>query len=159
MATTTYHGSDIIIWGQSIGAGIAAKATADWTKRPDTDRDISGLILETPFVTVRRMLAALYPEKWIPYKYLWPFLRSSWDSEEALRTVAASDKSPRLLLLPAGRDEVVPAGEADYLEQVCQKLQLDYRRKDVSGALHVEASTRLEGRQAIVNFMHSTISL
>ena len=153
-ATTNYPGSKIILWGQSIGAGIATQAMADWMKdNPDADDRISGLLLETPFVSVRRMLEALYPEKWVPYRYLWPFLRNWWDSEHALSNIATSKVASRLLLLPAGRDEVVPAQEADYLEQTCKQLNLDYTRKDVLGALHHEASTKNTGRRAIVEFL------
>jgi len=114
-------------------------------------------------VTIRRMLAALYPEKWIPYRYLWPFLRNWWDSEKALREIARctgggsssedGQRPPRVLLLPAGKDEVIPAAEADYLETVCREIGLDTTRVDVPGALHNEASLKAVGRIAIVDFL------
>lgn len=157
-ASKTY-GDDIelVLWGQSIGAGIATQAAASYLRNNSeesrTRPTISRLILETPFVSIRRMLAALYPENWVPYKYLWPFLRNWWDSEQALRQIAQYKKQPRLLLLPAGKDEVVPAGEVEYLDRLCREVGLHVQRKDVLNALHNEASTKMAGRSAIVDFL------
>lgn len=99
------------------------------------------------------MLAALYPQKWLPYRYLWPFLWNRWDSEAALRTIATALTRPKILLLPGSRDEVVPSVESEKLEALCEELQLDFIRKDVEGALHNEASTKRPGQLAIVDFI------
>ncbi|GAB7344251.1 hypothetical protein MBLNU457_2129t2 [Dothideomycetes sp. NU457] len=154
-ARQTHPDHGIVLWGQSIGAGIATNAAAEHVKKTDDNQHIEGLILETPFVSVRRMLAALYPERWVPYRYLWPFLRNWWDSEQALRDISTASHRPPILLVPAGKDEVVPAPEADYLEALCKDMQLAYQRKDVVGALHNEASTKASGKQAIVEFLCS----
>lgn len=145
----------LIIWGQSIGAGVATNSLAMLPLSDHvTRKSINGLILETPFVSVRNMLAALYPQKWLPYRYLWPFLRNWWDSEHALRRIAASnDLKLRILLVPAGRDEVVPADQVDRLESLCQELRLDYSRFDVPSALHHEVLARSEGRRRITEFI------
>jgi len=153
-ARHTYPDHAIVLWGQSIGAGVATNAAATHLRRnPDHNR-MKGLILETPFVSVRRMLAALYPERWVPYRYLWPFLRNWWDSEQALQDISSAFNRPTVLLLAAGKDEVVPAPEVDYLENLCKDLRVRHRRNDVVGALHNEASTKAGGRQAIVEFLH-----
>jgi len=157
-AVESFPTHELVLWGQSIGAGIAANVAASHATQDSgrvTPRRLHAMILETPFVSIRRMLAALYPEKWVPYKYLWPFLRNWWDTEEALRTIAKDSVPPTILLLSAGQDEVVPATEADYLETLCKQLQLRYQRKDVAGALHNDASTKNAGRQAIVDFVKS----
>src|SRR5437667_2012901 len=60
----------MILWGQSIGAGVAAAAGASYQSK----EYIRSLILETPFTSIRDMLVALYPQRWLPYRYLWPFL-------------------------------------------------------------------------------------
>ena len=72
----TEFGTDtkVILWGQSIGAGVASTATATYLLRNDQKLHIQGLILETPFSNIRSMLSAMYPQKWLPYGYLWPFL-------------------------------------------------------------------------------------
>lgn len=131
--------------------------------------EIQGLILETPFVSVKAMLTALYPQRWLPYRYLWPFLTNHWDSEEGLRMLAASkdlmgssttpysaaDRSPRILILQAGKDELVPATHGIRLEEICRKLGLDVKRSVVAGALHTEVIQKATGKKAVVDFLNN----
>ncbi|KAL1304302.1 hypothetical protein AAFC00_000706 [Neodothiora populina] len=153
---------DLILWGQSIGSGVAAFAAARYTEKYCDDSanwkapPISRLILETPFVSIKSMLAALYPDWWVPYRHLWPFLRSWWDSEEALRKIASTKQSPKILMVIASRDEIVPPIQADQLEQLCNDLQLDLQRRNVLGALHTQASSLEVGKNIIVEFLTST---
>ncbi|KAL1386937.1 Alpha/Beta hydrolase protein [Phyllosticta capitalensis] len=156
------YGNDanIVLWGQSLGAGVAANLAAWHVNKPPaqtpTHRSkIAGMILETPFIGIKEMLLALYPQKWLPYRYLWPFLRNFWDSDEALREIAMS---PRKMDLPiqiitAGSDEVVPANQADHLHILCEDLKLDVRRKDITGSLHNEVPDRVQGRETIAAFI------
>ncbi|KAK4503814.1 hypothetical protein PRZ48_004729 [Zasmidium cellare] len=145
---------DLILWGQSIGAGVAATAAATYLKdKASPDPPVTGLVLETPFSGIKSMLIALYPQKWLPYRYLWPFLWNHWDSIAALRSIAAGSQKPQVLILPATRDEVVPPGEADKLERVSREVGLPTLRKDIIGALHTEATTRREGQDAVARFV------
>lgn len=87
--------SKLVLWGQSLGAGVAANAVAAQIQiRPSrksesvvTSREenkgvkVNGLMLETPFTSISAMLIAIYPQKWLPYRYLYPFL---WDHWQAL---------------------------------------------------------------------------
>ncbi|KAK5682231.1 hypothetical protein LTS10_005357 [Elasticomyces elasticus] len=151
--TENYPHAMLILWGQSIGAGIASTAAARHIERRSVP-PIAGLIMETPFMSIETMLLALYPQKWLPYRYLSPFLRSHWDSGVALRRIAEAGKQPpRVLLMPATRDEVVPPEEIEALEQLCKDLSLEYDRKSVLGALHTEATSRREGQQAVAEFV------
>lgn len=154
---------DLIVWGQSIGSGVASFATAKYIEKQDGANDdktstphISRLILETPFVSIKSMLAALYPDWWVPYRHLWPFLRSWWDSEEALQKIAVAKRPPKILLMIASRDEIVPEIQADQLENLCQDLKLDTQRENILGALHTQASTLERGKNAVVTFLNST---
>ena len=151
----TEFGTDtkVILWGQSIGAGVASTATATYLLRNDQKLHIQGLILETPFSNIRSMLSAMYPQKWLPYGYLWPFLWNHWDSEAALRSIAQHMDKPRVLVLPAIKDEIVPASEADKLEQLCQDIGLQMERQDVRGALHTEATLKKSGQDALGKFV------
>ncbi|KAK5012777.1 hypothetical protein LTR39_003981 [Cryomyces antarcticus] len=152
----------LILWGQSIGAGVAATAAAAYLQNaiqnvPSTSQpapNFLALILETPFVSIRDMLAALYPQRWLPYRYLHPFLWNHWDTESALRTIraVAAESLPEVLLLPAAKDEVVPPDQADRLLAICGEVGLEVRRVDVAGALHTEAMAKREGRDAVVGF-------
>lgn len=167
-AQRSFPHAHMILWGQSIGAAVAVTALANHlttqTHRVASTNgvragtslglNITGIILETPFVNIRRMLANLYPQKWLPYRHLWPFLRSKWDSERALmRMKGSGEPVPPILLLPAADDEVVPLAETDHLESLCKVLELRYERVDVSSALHHEASSKILGRRAIADFI------
>ncbi|OCT47736.1 putative alpha/beta superfamily hydrolase [Cladophialophora carrionii] len=146
----------IVVWGQSIGAGVASVSLANLLRNgQDNLRRFSGLILETPFVDLKRILVALYPQRFLPYRYLTPFLRSTWDTRTALRRLGASKPTLKVLILEAGNDEVVPPGQAETLEGVCIEEQLEVDRKMVPGALHTEVMVKGQGQNHIVKFVQS----
>jgi pimeloyl-ACP methyl ester carboxylesterase len=146
----------IILWGQSIGAAVALTAASTYlSSAGNACVNVPLLILETPFTSIKAMLLTLYPQKWLPYRYLWPFLWNHWDSEAGLRNLAnvkLQDK-PEVLLVGATSDEVVPAGEADRLEEVSREVGLVTHRRHVIGALHTDATIRIEGRRIICDFI------
>lgn len=110
----------VVLWGQSIGAGVATNLAVSSSARAGPRPDV--LILETPFLSVPAMLEVLYPQKWLPYRHLWPFLRNHLDTEKNLEVVAADcEKSG---LRAPGRDELVPAEHAAKLYQRCLELDL-----------------------------------
>ena len=163
-AAANYPNSRIILWGQSLGAGVAVRAAAakleqekigsglcskDQVKTPR----IMGLLLETPFTSVRAMLLALYPQKWLPYRYLSPFLWNHWDSKECLSRIAKDDAKPKVLILPAGDDELVPQAHGLELERVCKHGELNVERTVVKGALHHEVLGKPRGRAAVMDFL------
>lgn len=160
----------LLIWGQSIGAGVTTSLTARYLNEPvlwsrsqghgdDANKiPISGLILETPFTNMRDLLLAFYPQKWLPYRYLGPFLRSHWDSLQAMHQVAQSQAleiqgKQKILMLQAGEDEVVPTGNAEQLERRCKELGLDVERRVVQGALHSNVVAKREGQDVIARFL------
>jgi acetyl esterase/lipase len=146
----------IIIWGQSIGAGAASVGLANLLNRkPGSINRISGLLLETPFVDLKTMLVALYPQKFLPYRYLTPFLRSSWDSKHALEEIGRVRSGLRTLILEAGDDEIVPAGQGAILEKVCKSQDIEVERATVPGALHTEVLMKSRGRSLIIGFLRS----
>ena len=146
--------ASVVLWGQSLGAGVACAAAEHHLSQKD-NQPLQGLILETPFTSVSSMLLALYPEKWLPYRYLSRFLRSHWDSSVALRRIASAQacRRPEVLLIAATRDEIVPPEESEKLQKVCEEASLGFRRVNVIGALHNEATTRREGQEAIAKFV------
>ncbi len=165
--TSTYASGNediqLVLWGQSIGAGIACSAAAAYVRTATSNGHnstkvqprIAGLLLETPFTSIRSMLATIYPQKWLPYRYLWPFLRNWWDSEAALHEIAREsvDGRPRVLILQAGQDELVPREHGLKLEALCKEFGLAVERKEIVGALHTESMTRGEGQGAVVQYL------
>ncbi|KIW28282.1 uncharacterized protein PV07_07959 [Cladophialophora immunda] len=145
-----------VVWGQSIGAGVATVSLANLSRHGDANlQRFSGLLLETPFVDLKAILIALYPQKFLPYRYLAPFLRSTWDSKTALHQIGKSRPNMRVLILEAGNDEIVPPGQAAVLEQVCREEKLEVVRQTVAGALHTEVMVKGQGRSHIVRFLQS----
>ena len=156
----------LILWGQSIGAGVATAAAARRLHmgtlgfRSSQDFNIAALLLETPFLNIRQMLTALYPQKWLPYRHLWPFLRNHWDNVEALEVIASSQtRKPEVLILQAGKDEIVPPEHGMKLESVCKSCHLKVRREEVDGALHTEVVAMHSGRQKIARFLREMGSI
>lgn len=145
-----------ILWGQSIGCGfvtnLAAK-TQDAANLP-----INALVLETPFTNTRAMLTALYPQKWLPYRHLWPFLRNHLDSWANLELIAAKAQKPGVYIVEAGKDELVPSDHGDILYQRCQDVQLYAELHTVRGALHNEAMVRRHGKHTIAQSIASAVS-
>lgn len=154
----------LIIWGQSIGAGVATnlaaqahlfQAPTSTKSAADVDLSLKTIILETPFISVRAMLQTLYPQKWLPYRYLWLFLWNNLDSVKALgvmrvRFESAGMECPKVVLLAAGKDELVPREHGRVLEERCRDFGLDVEKKVINGAYHTEVMVRVEGRTAVV---------
>ena len=148
----------IVLWGQSIGAGVATLAAAKLGRvRPDDAGRILGLLLETPFVGVQDMLIALYPQKFLPYRYLGTFLMSTWDSRGALNNIGNLPKQPKVALLQAGGDEIVPDGQATILKNICKNKGMQVEHHVIAHALHTEVMMKPEGRRQIVAFLRSFI--
>lgn len=144
----------VIIWGQSIGAGVATNLAAQQALFSER-LALKMLILETPFLSIRAMLETIYPQKWLPYRHLWPFLRNHLDSWEALGVLQENATRhkvtpPNVVIVEAERDELVPASHGDMLERRCLELGLKVRKQSIPTALHNEVLVRPGGRTAMV---------
>ncbi|KAI1342782.1 Alpha/Beta hydrolase protein [Xylariaceae sp. FL0016] len=147
--------AQLVLWGQSIGSGIATNLAADCPVLGNIR--INSLVLETPFTSVRAMLEVLYPQKWLPYKYLWPFLRSHLDSWENIRTIAEKHRKlgskPEVLILQAAKDELVPSELSDKLYARCIETDLPAVKRAVDGAFHNDVMFRGEGKKTVSAFV------
>ncbi|KAI9369572.1 Alpha/Beta hydrolase protein [Aspergillus egyptiacus] len=161
----------VVLWGHSLGAAVASSATvkylADTSSRGISEArlPIKGLILEAPISSIKDMLISLYPQKWLPYRYLWPFSWNNWDVAAALEELARSHNAgrhekglrvPPIFLMSAESDEVIPLWVADQLEEKAKSVGLDIQRKNVKGAMHIEGPLKEDGRKALVKFVTQT---
>ncbi|KAK0632030.1 Alpha/Beta hydrolase protein [Immersiella caudata] len=150
----------ILIWGQSIGCGVTTNLAA--TGRLPEDVTIDGLLLETPFLSLRAMLSVLYPQRWLPYQYLWPFLRNQLDSWSNLGLIAGSSEErggvlPNIFILEADRDELVPKAHGEALFQRCQDVGIPVEKGAAPVAYHSEAIARGEGKKIAAQALMSLI--
>lgn len=146
----------VVLYGQSIGCGFATNLAAT----TDAMR-IDALVLETPFTSARDMLRALYPQRWLPYQYLWPFLWNHLDSWTNLGTIARRAtgwRPPSVHMIEAGKDELVPADLGQRLYERCKDVGLPVERHKVRGALHNEAIVRVQGKDAIARSIASAVA-
>jgi fermentation-respiration switch protein FrsA (DUF1100 family) len=172
---------EIVLWGHSLGAAIASAAAATYLPRRSSEQisadrsrgslaPLVGLILEAPTSTIKDMLVSLYPQKWLPYRYLGPLSWNTWDIAKSMSQMArwrnelgieAADPASRLppiLLLSAEKDEIVPSYVTGKLERCARSLHLDLKTKEVSGAMHTEAPLKLDGRKALAEFILNNTS-
>ncbi|KAI1490724.1 Alpha/Beta hydrolase protein [Biscogniauxia mediterranea] len=147
--------AELVLWGQSIGSGVATNLASEYCMPENLH--LNALILETPFTSIRAMLEVLYPQKWLPYRHLWPFLRNHLDSWQNLELISKKYKPkgnlPAVFILHADRDELVPAELTDKLYDRCLEVQLPVTRKAVSGAFHNDTMFRAEGRKSVSDFL------
>ncbi|KAJ5151394.1 uncharacterized protein N7482_010646 [Penicillium canariense] len=171
--TETYSSPDtdlrVVLWGHSLGSAVVSHTTATYLNRltssssenRDPTHSIAGIVLETPSTSTKDVLKHLYPQRWLPYRYLWPFLWNNWSSAAAVERIARwRDENPGqhrvappILMLVAEADEMIPSQAADELEGSCQRLGLNAERKSVAGALHTEAVLKREGRDTLLRFI------
>ncbi|KAF7431027.1 hypothetical protein PC9H_006742 [Pleurotus ostreatus] len=163
-ALTRYPSIPIILYGHSLGGAIAVCLTSQLSdsKNPKhrsisyySDpryQQIKGLILENPFTSVPDMVQALYPERWVPYRYLAPLVFDKWNAHSAM--TRASNRQPgapetvldRLrrdsLILVSEKDEVVPPQMSLRLAAAARNpadLSNAPKAKILEGALHENA--------------------
>src|SRR4029078_5574282 len=97
----------IVAVGFSIGSGIAAELA--------TRRKLDGLILVTPFDSLKAVAQSMYP--WLP---IGPFFEHEIDAASALATLDVP-----VAIIAAERDEIVPGERTDGLRQRVPNLILD----------------------------------
>jgi uncharacterized protein len=105
----------LVLFGRSLGAAVAAEMAIRFNS--------SGLILESPFVSIREMASAIFPA--LPIGFL---LRTRYDVIEKVRNL----KVP-LLVLHGDRDEVVPFAQGKKVFDVAPQPKTFHR---IVGASH-----------------------
>jgi hypothetical protein len=159
----------VILWGHSLGSSVACSALPTYLTQRETQQStndaklapISGVIMEAPTSSIKDMLISLYPQRWLPYRYLWPFSWNTWCNATNLERLGewrdensdASQSIPPIFILSAEKDEVIPPYVAGQLERRGQDLGLDISMKEVSGAMHTDGPMKVDGREALVRFI------
>ncbi|MEM1056457.1 MAG: alpha/beta fold hydrolase [Bacteroidota bacterium] len=87
------HGGPLVVWGESLGAGVAAAVL------PETSGMVDGVVLLTPWDSLVETARGAFP--WLPVRLL---LRERYDSVAHLGEFAGP-----VAVLVAERDKVIPA--------------------------------------------------
>ncbi|KAH8984456.1 Alpha/Beta hydrolase protein [Lactarius akahatsu] len=104
-AASRFPTSRLTLYGHSLGASAALCLLGN-DCAPGIG--VHGLVLENAFTSVPDMLRALYPQRWLPYRYLGPFVVDRWDARAAARGIRRRALAHRAMVLVSERDEVVP---------------------------------------------------
>lgn len=145
-----------MLWGQSLGTAVSNEAAARNAENPTTNIELAAVLLETPSYALKALLQGMYPQKYLPYRYLGPLLWNKWDSKDALRRLAAASqkkKTPKIKILQAENDELIPLEHGVVLEQCARQLGLDVEREVVRGATHNDIPSKTQGREAILRVL------
>ena len=118
----------IIAVGFSIGSGIAANLA--------TSRHVNGLILVTPFDSLKSVAQSMYP--WLP---IGPFFGHEIDAVGAVAGI-----STPVAIISAERDEIVPAERTDALRRQVSNLVFDCT---ISRAGHNDIYARSDFHEAM----------
>ena len=150
-AASRFPTSRLTIYGHSLGASIALCLLAS---RKDVSNAapaaaVHGLVLENAFTSVPDMVRALYPQRWLPYRYLGPFVRDKWDARAAAAAIAhkfPQGLARRTMVLVSERDEVVPPTMGREISDLLRgSRDMNGRRESLGrlvvleGALHEDA--------------------
>jgi len=118
----------VIAVGFSIGSGIAAQLA--------TNRKVDGLILVTPFDSLKAVAQSMYP--WLP---IGPFFEHEIDAVSALERVTMP-----VATIVAERDEIVPAERTDALRRHISRLVFE---RTIAGAGHNDIYARSDFQDAM----------
>lgn len=118
----------VIAIGFSIGSGIAARLAAE--------RKLDGLILVTPFDSLRAVAQAMYP--WLP---IGPFFEHEIDAASAIKKLDVP-----VAIISAERDEIVPTERTDALREQVPELAFD---RTITRAGHNDIYARSDFHEAM----------
>jgi pimeloyl-ACP methyl ester carboxylesterase len=127
-AVDRFRPLEVVVVGFSIGSGIAARLASE--RKPD------GLILVTPFDSLKSVAQAMYP--WLP---IGPFFEHEIDTADALRR---SDVP--VAIVAAQHDEIIPADHTAALRTAVRKLVFD---RTIARAGHNDIYSRSDFHEAM----------
>jgi uncharacterized protein len=127
-----YKDSNIIIYGRSIGTGIAVDVAQN--------KNIDALVLESPYSSLRKMI---YNEYW----YMLPFfyLSYSFNSCEKMKNIRT-----KVLFLHGDKDEVIPAKYSKDLEKCFEGSK---RYIQIKNGMHNNLGQFPQKRNAVEEFL------
>ncbi|KAG9296439.1 hypothetical protein G9A89_015031 [Geosiphon pyriformis] len=144
-----YPKNPIYLYGHSLGGCV----TIYLASQPHVQDKIRGIILENTFTSIHDMIVTLYPQKWLPYRYLANvsfLIRNKWDNAFLIQEI----QTP-LLFLSSRNDEVVPQEQMlklrDLAKKCNKKIWVEFEK-----GLHMDTFLQNGYTEAIKNFIKET---
>jgi fermentation-respiration switch protein FrsA (DUF1100 family) len=133
-ATQRYPTARLVLWGESLGTGVAVAIAAE--KVPE--KNVARLVLEAPFASAVSLAASVYP--FVPVRFL---MKDQFRSDLRIRNVTVP-----VLIVHGDRDTVVPIGSGERLYALAHDPKRFLR---VPGAGHEDLGMRaVEAMKAFV---------
>ncbi|CAG8536406.1 6280_t:CDS:2 [Paraglomus brasilianum] len=140
----------LYLYGHSLGGAVMLYLAS----HPHVQKEVRGIILENTFTSLQDMAAALYPQSWLPYKYLArsPYiLRSRWESEKRIKDVTTP-----ILFLSSVDDELIPQSQMMRLRGNATNAKFT-TWVDFRNALHMNTYMQDGYLEAIKQFIDKTL--
>ncbi|CAG8496876.1 13225_t:CDS:2 [Ambispora gerdemannii] len=143
----------LYLYGHSLGGSVAiylAKQIQDY----NNNHQLRGIILENVFTSIKDMIVTIYPQKWLPYRYLinFPFLiRNKWDNVTMIREINVP-----ILFLSSRNDEIVPQKQMRQLYLVAEKTPKKIW-KEFRNGLHQDTFLQNGYSEGIIEFIRNTL--
>ncbi|CAG8660602.1 13174_t:CDS:2 [Dentiscutata erythropus] len=146
-----YPKNPIYIYGHSLGGAVALYLASN----EKIQKELKGIIIENAFTSIKDMVTTIYPQKWLPYKYLVniPLLiRNKWDNYHVIQGI----KIP-ILFLSSRNDEIVPQ---EQMIELYKKAKMSKKKVwvEFENALHEDVYSHKGFVEAIKVFINETIA-
>jgi fermentation-respiration switch protein FrsA (DUF1100 family) len=137
-AALRYPAARLIVWGESLGTGVAVAIAAEKSADKSAEKKVARLVLEAPFASAVSVAASVYP--FVPVRFL---MKDQFRSDLRIRNVTVP-----VLIVHGDRDTVIPIESGERLYALAQEPKRFLR---VVGAGHEDLGTRaVEAMKAFV---------
>ncbi|CAB4424479.1 unnamed protein product [Rhizophagus irregularis] len=139
----------LYVYGHSLGGAVGLYLAS----QSNIQNDLRGIIIENTFTSIKDMVTTIYPQNWLPYKYLvrLPFvLWNKWENSRVIQEVTAP-----ILFLSSRNDEIVPQEQMLELYKLAgkseKKIWVNFDK-----ALHMDTYVHKGYVEAINKFISET---
>jgi len=139
----------LYVYGHSLGGAVGLYLAS----QPNIQKDLRGIIIENTFTSIKDMVITLYPQNWLPYRYLvrLPFvLWNKWENSRVIREITTP-----ILFLSSRNDEIVPQEQMLELYKLAGKSEKKVW-VNFDKALHMDTHTYKGYVEAIKKFINET---
>jgi len=141
--------SKLIIFGQSLGAAIAANAVAKY----QTKYNISALVLESGFSDFRKIAKEKLNESWLTWALQWPLSLTITNNYSPAKALSHISDLP-ILIIHGDNDKVIPLKHGKRLYDSASQP------KDiwiVPDGLHTNTTTKTNYRIKLINYFNNVV--